>query len=218
MDYSEKIEFYKELSDREKELLSQGISRRTFIKGEQIHGDGGECSGVLIVLKGKIRAYMLSEEGREITLYYLEEGETCIMSASCVMNCIAFEVHIEADSDVEVLQIASAAFSAIEKNNLKVANFALKLAVERFSDVMWAMQQLLFFSMDKRLAMYLYDETSKAKTNVLFVTHEEIAKSLASAREVVTRLLQNFQKDGLVKLSRGEVTVLNKGGLAKILD
>ncbi|NCA92078.1 Crp/Fnr family transcriptional regulator [bacterium] len=218
MDYSEKIEFYKDLSDREKELLSQGISRRTFIKGEQIHGDGGECSGVLIVLKGKIRAYMLSEEGREITLYYLEEGETCIMSASCVMNCIAFEVHIEADSDVEVLQIASAAFSAIEKNNLKVANFALKLAVERFSDVMWAMQQLLFFSMDKRLAMYLYDETSKAKTNVLCVTHEEIAKSLASAREVVTRLLQNFQRDGLVKLSRGEVTVLNKGGLAKILD
>lgn len=218
MDYSEKIEFYKDLSDREKALLGQGVSRKTFIKGEQIHGDSGECSGVLVVLKGKIRAYMLSEEGKEITLYYLEEGETCIMSASCVLNCIAFEVHIEADTASEVLQIASATFSAIEKNNLKVANFALKLAVERFSDVMWAMQQLLFFSMDKRLAMYLYDETSKAKSNVLTITHEEIAKSLASAREVVTRLLQNFQKDGLVELSRGKITVLNKGGLAKILD
>ncbi len=218
MDYSEKIEFYEILSESEKALLQQGISRKTYRKGEQIHGDSGQCSGVLIVLKGKVRAYMLSEEGREITLYYLEEGETCIMSASCVMNCIAFEVHIEADADVEVLQIAASNFSSIEKSNLKVANFALKLAVERFSDVMWAMQQLLFFSMDKRLAMYLYDETSKAKTNVLKVTHEEIAKNLASAREVVTRLLQNFQKDGLVELSRGKVTVLNKGSLAKILD
>ncbi len=218
MDYTDKIEFYKYLSEREKETLKQGISRRVFAKGEHIHGNGGVCFGVIIVLKGKIRAYMLSDEGKDITLYYLNEGETCILSASCVINSIAFEVHIEAVTEVEALQIAPLVFSTIEKNNIYVENYALKLAAERFSDVMWAMQQFLFFSMDKRLAMYLYDEASKLKSNVLFVTHEEIAKSLGSAREVVTRLLQNFQKDGLVELSRGKVTVLSMGGLADFID
>lgn len=218
MDIINKIEFYDLLTENEKSLVVKAASQKLYKKGERIHGDNGECSGMLIVLSGKIRAYMLSEQGREITLYYLEDGETCIMSASCVMNCIAFEVHIEADSDTSVIQIPAAVFSAVEKQNIYVQNYALRLGVERFSDVMWAMQQLLFFSMDKRLAMYLYDESSKAKSDELLVTHEEIAKSLASAREVITRLLQNFQKDGIVGLSRGKITILNKLSLAALCD
>lgn len=218
MEIVKNIEFYELLSEGEKQLITQSASQKFYKKGERIHGDNGECSGMLIVLQGKLRAYMLSEQGKEITLYYLENGETCIMSASCVMNCIAFEVHIEADTDTSVIQIPAAIFSTIEKQNIYVQNYALRLGVERFSDVMWAMQQLLFFSMDKRLAMYLYDETSKAKTDELIVTHEEIAKSLASAREVITRLLQNFQKAGIVELSRGKITILNKQALATLCD
>lgn len=218
MDIVKDMKFFSFLTDNEKSLVLQTAAKKIYRKGERIHGDNGECSGMLIVLSGKVRAYMLSEQGREITLYYLEDGEICIMSASCVMNCIAFEVHIEADMDTTVIQVPAQTFSTIEKQNLRIQNYALTLAVERFSDVMWAMQQLLFFSMDKRLAMYLYDESSKAKSNDLFVTHEDIAKSLASAREVVTRLLQNFQKAGIVELSRGKITIKNVAALANLCD
>ncbi len=218
MEIIKDMEFYNLLTDSEKSLVMQTSAKKSYGKGERIHGDNGECSGMLIVLSGKLRAYMLSEQGREITLYYLEKDEICIMSASCVMNCIAFEVHIEADSHTTVVQIPAQTFSTIEKQNIYMQNYALKLAVERFSDVMWAMQQLLFFSMDKRLAMYLYDESSKAKTLELIVTHEEIAKSLASAREVVTRILQNFQKAGIVELSRGKIAIKDTKALASLCD
>lgn len=213
------VEFYKYLSPDEEKIIEQGIRMREYAKGEQIHdSSAGGCSGVLIVVSGKIRAYILSEEGREVTLYYLESGDTCILTASCVMSCLAFEVHIEAEENTSVIQIISSAFAKVLENNVRVENFALKLAVDRFSDVMWALQQILFFSMDKRLAMYIYNEVSKTKSNELSVTHEQIAKSLGSAREVVTRLLQQFHKQGIVELSRGKITVLDIQKISDLCD
>jgi CRP/FNR family transcriptional regulator len=216
--FEEDVAFFKYLNKEEKSLVLQGTANRLFVKGEQVNGKNGECSGVLIIRKGKLRAYMLSDEGREITLYYLEKDDICVMSASCVMSCIAFEVHIEAEDDTDVIQISAPIFASIVKDNLKVENFALRLAVDRFSDVMWAMQQLLFFSMDKRLAMYLYDEISKTKSLEISTTHEQIAKSLASAREVVTRLLQQFHKQGIVELSRGKISVIDRNKLSKLCN
>lgn len=212
------IKFFKDLTQDEKNLLRSGTFEKSFTKGALVHNSSEPCTGVVVVRKGKLRIYMLSESGKEITLYYLEEGEMCVLSASCVLATISFEVHIEAEKDCEILQISASVFNQIIKSNIKVENYALRLATVRFSDVMWAMQQILFFSMDKRLAMYLYEATLNAKSDIICVTHEEIAKSLGSAREVITRLLNQFALDGLVELTRGKITVIERSKLSSMFN
>ena len=123
---------------------------------------------------------MLSEQGREITLYRLSAGELCILSAACVLQMITFDVCIDANSDCRVLQVGSAPFSQLMQQNLYVENFAYKLAAERFSDVMWAMQQILFLSFDQRLATFLLEESAALGSDTLTLTHEEAARLLGS--------------------------------------
>lgn len=212
-----KLDFYNHLSNNEKELLNSGVFEKKFYKGESIHSTVSPCFGVLIVKEGRLRVYMLSEEGKDITMYYVEEGEICVMSASCVLKDISFEIFIEADMNAVLIQISASVFSKL-KENVYVENFALKAAVNRFSDVMWTVQQIMFYSFEKRLAMFLHDESIKAKSNVLYVTHEQIAKGVGSAREVVTRMLQQFARDKIVALSRAKIEILDKNALLKIFS
>jgi CRP/FNR family transcriptional regulator len=215
---SQNTSFFNDMSIDEQKLLLNGTFERNFVKGETIGSQGSPCTGVIIVKKGNLRVYILSDEGREVTLYNIGDNEVCVLSASCVLSSITFDVLIEAEEDTTIYQITSSIFGNIAGKNIRVENYMLKQTVERFSDVMWAMQQLLFLAMDKRLAMFLYDETVKNKSLVINVTHENIAKNLGSAREVVTRLLQNFSKNGLVELSRGKITVLDKKALLDIYN
>ena len=154
-----------------------------------MHGGNEDCVGVIIVKKGQLRAYMLSDEGKEITLYRLYKDDVCIMSASCVYDAITFDVFVEAVEDCEILIISSKIFDKLSRQNIYVEAFSYKLATTRFSDVMWTMQQILFMSFDKRLAIFLLDEANKTGLDEIKLTHEQIAKLMGSAREVVTRIL-----------------------------
>lgn len=207
---SENTEFFNKITEREKHYLMQGVRDKVFEKGQAVHISGGPCLGVLMVKKGRLRVYLLSDEGREITLYYIEKGETCILSASCVLSQISFEVFIDADSDTQVLQINSEIFSELQKQNVYVENYALKVTADRFNDVMWALNHLLFLSIDKRLSMFLYDETVRSQSDTVMLTHEQIAKALGTAREVVTRMLKQFVIEGLVELSRSKIEIIDK--------
>lgn len=161
---------------------------------------------------------MLSEEGKEITLYRLGAGDVCILSASCVLKNITFDVFIDAEQESEVILINSSVFQKICHENIYAENFSLKQTVDRFSDVMWAIEQILFMSFDKRLAIFLLDEMSKTGDNSIQLTHDQIAKYMGSAREVVSRMLKYFEKEGLVDLYRGGLKILDKDGLREILD
>ena len=160
---------------------------------------------------------MLSEEGRDVTLYRLFSGDICILSASCVLDAITFDVFIDAEEDTDVLLISSAAFHQIAEENIYVKCFGYELATTRFSDVMWAMQQILFMGVDKRLAIFLWDETAKTGSNSIKMTHEQIARYMGSAREVVSRMLKYFAGEGIVALSRGEIRVMDKEQLSKLI-
>lgn len=210
--------FYDGLTEREKAFLLSGARMKNFFKGESVHLSGGPCLGVMTVIEGRLRVYILSEEGRDITLYYVEEGETCILSASCILQNISFEVFIDADSDTSVLQISAAVFSELSENNVHVKNFALQAAVNRFSDVMWAFQQILFFGIDKRLAMYLYDEAVRNNSLTVYATHEQIGKAVGTAREVITRMLKEFSDRKLVIPGRSKIEIIDKKGLMAIFD
>ncbi|MCA0386605.1 MAG: Crp/Fnr family transcriptional regulator [Firmicutes bacterium] len=214
---SNTLSFWEYLSETEKLKLEENSYPVNYKKGETIHGGDQDCVGILLVRAGGLRTYMLSEDGREVTLYRLSAGDVCVLSSSCVLSNITFDVHIDADYDSELVIINSDVYSEIASTNIHVENFTNKEAVARFSDVMWAMQQILFMSFDKRLASFLIDEISRTGSVEIMLTHDAIAKYVGSAREVVSRMLKYFASEGIVELQRGGLKVLDKQRLRKLV-
>ena len=171
---------------------------------------------MILVRSGSLRLYIMSEEGKDITLYRLQKGDLCMLSASCVLSAVTFEVFVDAEEDSECCVISGPAFAAVSEQNPDVRIFALETAVGRFSDVMWVMQQIMFMSMDKRLAILLSDEAVRTGSDTIALTHGQIARYMGSAREVVSRMLKYFASEGIVKVSRGGVTILDKKRLRKL--
>ena len=210
------LPFWDKLTLSQRELLITNVNSAHFIKGQAIHCGGNECIGVLIIKNGAIRTYITSDEGREITLFRLGADDICILSSSCVLETIDFDVSVDAETDCDVLQISTPMFSQLSKENVYVELFSYQLTTERFSDVMCAMQQILFTSFDKRLAAFLLEESTKQNTTDIHMTHEQIAKYLGSAREVVSRMLKCFSQEGYVTLSRGDIHILDIQALKAI--
>lgn len=207
---SNSIPIWNHLKNEEKELLVQNSVLIHYHNQENVHGREVGCVGVLLIRKGSLRVYLLSEEGKEVTLFHLGANDICMLSASCVLANINFDVFIDAEEDTDALVISANAFSKVAESNIYLECFAYQSTTERFGDVMWAMQQILFMRIDTRLAIYLLDEVNKNKTDCLEVTHETIAKYIGSAREVVSRMLKYFEKEGIVELYRGGILVIDK--------
>ncbi|ROR27198.1 CRP/FNR family transcriptional regulator [Mobilisporobacter senegalensis] len=210
--------FWDKLSLSEQELIINNSTLLHYKRGDNIYSGGRDCLGVLIIKNGGLRTYILSEDGREITLYRLKEEDICILSASCILRNITFDVHIDAEVDTEIIIVNATVFQKICNHNIYAENFSNKVTVERFSDVMWSMEQILFMSFDKRLAIFLLDEISRNGNDILTLTHEQIAKYMGSAREVVSRMLKYFSNEGIVELSRGIVKVTDKKKLRKLTE
>ncbi len=204
--------FWQGLLDTDKQFLWEQSRQKTFEKGQNVH-DGEECTGVILVKSGCLRLYMMSEEGKDISLYRLFAGDVCMLSASCALKSITFDVLVDADEESDCVVIAGAAFAELSARVPAVRIYALETTAARFSDVMWLMQQILFMSFDRRLAIFLLDECAKTGTDTVKMTHEQIAKYMGSAREVVSRMLKYFVNEGLVELSRGGVKLLDKSRL-----
>jgi CRP/FNR family transcriptional regulator len=177
-----------------------------------------DCLGALFITRGQIRTYITSDEGREITLFRLHAGDTSVLSASCVFSELAFDVSISACEDVEAVLLSSNCLDQLKKQNVYVDLFFSKLMNEQFSDIMWALQQILFFGIDKRVAIFLWDEAAASGDMTLHYTQEEVATAIGSAREVVSRVLKIFAEDGIVRLGRGKITILDKSRLRKLCD
>lgn len=209
--------FWNKLLENEKEILEKGCLKEAFEKGTLLNRTNENCKGAMILQTGQIRVYIISDEGREVTLYRLRKGDVCVLSASCLLDSIAFEVLIEAVEPTEVLLLPSAILHQVMKTSLHVELYLQKQANERFSDVMWTMQQILFLRADKRIAIFLWDELTKTGDTTLTYTHDEIARYIGSAREVVTRMLKYFASEGVVSLSRGKVEITNKEKLKSYL-
>ena len=208
--------FWEQMSDEDKSTFLRSSQAITFEKGKNIH-DGNECTGVILVKSGSLRLYILSEDGKEITLYRIFPGEMCMLSASCVLDAITFDVFVDSEEESECVVVGGCAYEALSRKLPEAKIFALQSAVSRFSDVMWIMQQILFMSMDKRLAIFLLDEAAKNGSDQIKLTHEQIAKYMGSAREVVSRMLKYFVTEGMITSSRSEgIRILDKSRLRKL--
>lgn len=214
--FSEFFPFWEKLTPDQKKRLSADAAEVTYKKGHVVH-DPNECTGAIIVKSGGLRTYFLSEEGKEVTLFRLYPGDICILSATCVLRAITFDVMVEADADSECLLIGSRTLGKLVEESIYVKNYALELTASHFSETMWSFEQILFMSIEKRLAIFLLDETARRKSDTLKLTHEQIAKYMGSAREVVTRMLRTFSSEGILESGRGDIRILDKSKLRKYL-
>lgn len=197
------------------ELEAHAMSRSVHA-GEMIHRGAYDCISVFLVQSGQLRAYILSEEGKEITLYRLFERDFCLLSAPCMMQSLQFDLSIEAEKQSELITIPVPVYRAVMQRSAVLANYTNEIMASRFSDVMWMMDQILFKSFDTRLAGFLLEESAIEGSDTLTLTHEKIARHLGTAREVVTRMLKYFQQEGFVTVSRGGIELRDKARLRVI--
>lgn len=210
MTFQEAFPVWNKLHSGQQDLILSNLRFQTVKKGTMLHNGDAECTGLLLVKSGQLRAYILSDEGREITLYRLFDRDLCLFSASCIMRSIQFEVSIEAEKDTDLWVIPAAVYQRIMEESAPVSNYTNELMASRFSEVMWLMEQVMWKSLDKRVAAFLLEEAVIEGTSELKLTHEIIANHLGTHREVITRMLRYFQSEGLVRLSRGRITILDE--------
>ena len=212
MEFAEYLPFWDKLTQDQQQNIAAVIEHRNVKKGTHIHDSSAQCLGLVAVKSGQLRAYILSEDGREITISRLFEYDVSLLSASCVMPDMQFNVMIEAEKDTEFWSVPACLFKNLVDDSLAVSNYSRSLLSSNFSELMWLMEQIMWKSFDKRLAAFLLEESTIEGTNILKITHEKVANHLGTAREVVTRMLRYFQSDGMVKLTRGgiELTDLDK--------
>lgn len=217
MDYMQLFPFWKYLTQSEKEYIEEACFTEKYEKGMRMHRSEQNCKGLMVVLTGQLRTYVVSEEGREVTLFRVYEKDACVLSASCLMDSIAFDVLIEATDETEVLVLPSVSLNQIMSNNPYVELYLYKTATEKFSEVMWTMQQILFQKIDQRVAQFLWDEVTRNNNRTLQMTHDEIARYIGSAREVVTKVLKYLADAQVVELKRGKIIILDKEKLKKYI-
>ena len=210
MEYAGYIPFWEKLTDDQRRQIGQVIEFRTVKKGTHIHDSSADCLGLVMVKSGQLRAYILSEDGREITISRLFEYDVSLLSASCVMPDMQMNVMIEAEKDTEFWSIPACLFKNLVDGSLAVSAFANSLISGNFSELMWLMEQIMFKSFDKRLAAFLLEEAAIEGSNSLKTTHEIIANHMGTAREVVTRMLRYFQSEGMVRLTRGTIEIADE--------
>ena len=216
MELAEYFPIWDKLTPDQQERIRSTSILHSVKGGTMLHNGGPDCLGLLLVKTGQLRAYMLSEEGREVTISRFFEMDMCLFSASCVMSNMQFDVFIEAEKDSEIWIIPACLYQNLMEESLPLAIYSHNLITSHLSEVMWLMEQIMWKSFDKRLAKFLLEESALEGTNSLKITHERIANHLGTAREVVTRMLRYFQNEGMVRLTRGTVDITDEKKLRKL--
>ena len=218
MEFSEYLPIWDKLTPAQQQRVAEVVEYRQVKKGTRIHDSSADCLGLVMVRSGQLRTYILSEDGREITISRLFEYDVSLLSASCVMPDMQFNVMIEAEKDTEFWSIPACLFKNLLDESVAVALFSNSLISSNFSELMWLMEQIMWKSFDKRLAAFLLEEASFEQNPALKITHEKIAAHMGTAREVVTRMLRYFQSEGMVKLTRGAIEITDEKKLQALSE
>ena len=209
MEYSRLYPFWELLTEKQKSYIEQYCYQETYQKGMLIHRSKDSCKGLITVLSGQLRTFLMSDEGREVTLFRVNGGEVCVLSTTSLMDSIEYDVLIEPTEKTEVLILPTDCLNHILADNPHMELFLYKTAAERFSEVMWTIQQILFQHIDQRVAAFLWDEYVRSKELTLCLTHDEIARNIGSAREVVSKALKYLAENGLIELKRGKIVIID---------
>lgn len=209
--------FWDKLSENEKRILQGQMRRNRYREGQVVSSGGSDCLGLFLIRKGTLRVYLISEDGKEATVFRLHEGDICVLSGSCLLSSLPFDVQIDAETESEICLLPSGSFREIMNANIYVENFIYKMMTESFSDIIAAVQQMLFGSLKQRLVGFLLDESSRNGSPEIRMTQEQIARAIGSAREAVSRVLKQLAGEGSIRLFRGGVQLLDKKQLYQML-
>ncbi|MBC7764890.1 MAG: Crp/Fnr family transcriptional regulator [Hyphomonadaceae bacterium] len=207
--FKQYLTFFSSLTHAQQALIVENTQLKHYAKNETLLSDVSECSGLIVVKFGQLRAFYSTEEGKQITLYRLLDGDVCIMSASCVLKNITFEVSLAFETDSEIYIIPIRIWRDLSQTNLTVQAYAMELMAARFSEVMWVMEQLVFKGIGERVATFLMEQSTLVQSDILTTTHEVVANNLSTAREVISRTLKHFESDGIIALSRGVIKIVD---------
>ncbi len=213
----ESLSFWPRLTPQQQQTLTQTVQRATYAPGQIIRSPDTDCLGALLIQSGVVRIYLLSEDGREATISRMTAGEVCVLSASCMLSAITFDVQIQAEGTVETLVIPIQYLAALMRENIYVENFIYKAAAERFSHAIRAIEQMFFYTLEQRVASYLLEESKRLRSDTIQVTQEQLAQAIGSAREAVTRTLKKLSAAGTVELFRGGVRIQDGKGLERLV-
>lgn len=210
------IPFWNELSNDDKEMLVENSYYQMHKKGMLVHGGKSMCTGLIYVVEGRLRAYILSEEGKEININELDSNSLCILSASCVMGSQFKNFYLEALENSQLINIEVSILKKLAEKYPSVKIYLYELSSSRYTSMVKKMQDMLFYSVEKRLASRLLEEYKSSKSTIIKTTHESLAKDIGSVREVVSRTLNELQDKGVVKLSRGTIEILQLETIRKM--
>ena len=154
MEFESYFPIWSRLTAAQQERILGGLTERRVKKGTVLHSGAGECLGLLLVKSGQLRAYILSDEGREVTVYRLFERDLCLFSASCILRGVQFDITIEAEKDTAFWVIPAELYRRLLEESAPAANYTNEIMAARFSEVMWRMEQILWKRLDMRVASF----------------------------------------------------------------
>jgi CRP/FNR family transcriptional regulator len=211
------VELLPFLGDRAAPITEAFISQATLLRipaHATIFSAGDACGAFAVLASGTVRVFTIGETGREITLYRFMRGESCILTASCILSTQEFPAIAIAEEPAEAFSVGSAIFQHWIDTYAPWRTYVFQLLAQRLSSVMAVIDEVAFRRMDVRIAEFLLRQSS-ATNRVLLLTHQQIAAELGTSREVVSRILADFAAAELVQLGRGSITVHNRDGLAQ---
>ncbi len=203
-----------ELSEAEREAQLGAMSVGTYEPGTVMLEQGRRCRGVALVLSGVIRVYQMSADGREITLYRVYEGETCVLAIACLLGGVDYPVIAVVEDEAEVVMMPTDLLRTLMQKSEPWQRYLFSSMASSMVSVMKLLDEVAFRRMDSRLALRLL----QCERNQILFTHEELAADIGTAREVVSRLLKEFEGQGIVSLRRGAVHVTDRARLEEIAE
>lgn len=179
-------------------------------KGTVVFREGDVCEHVAFIVSGVIRVAKIGENGKEVNLYRVCRGESCVLTVSSVLSHSPFPATAIVEEDAEAMIVPKDTFATMMTTNTQLQTFVYDMMMNRFMAMMQMIEHIVFEKMDKRLIEFLLERGEKNKANVIEMTHEHIAMELGTAREVVSRILKQLEREGYVQLARGKIKIVDK--------
>ena len=180
--------------------------RKKIPAGKYVYSEGDYCQAFTFIITGEVRVFKMGETGREITLYDLGRGDSCIINASCILSAVPTPANAMTTVECDALLLSAADFKALTEEFAEVREYVFKVLSENLANVMTLVEEIAFKHIDERLVEYLEEKSEQGKISA---THQKIAADLGTSREVISRLLKDMERKGRVALSRNLVRILD---------
>lgn len=198
--------FFEEADESLRREMESASSLVRLDAGASVFREGGICDKVVFLGNGQVRVKKVSDSRRQITLYHLRPGQACFLNVACVVADLAYPADAVADGPVEAVAVSPSAFLGWFEKAPPMRSFVLRMMSERFVELLLRLEEVALSRLDRRLAKFLLSR-SQLEGNELLLTHEVIASELGSAREVMSRMLKEFEQRGVVRLGRGRMEI-----------